>query len=250
MAKAPPRKLQVTAVRDLTLNMRRITFTGEAIKDYPNDREGGYVKLFLQYPESSEVGVRTYTIRHLSHAEQSIDVDFVTHGDHGLASAWAQRAQVGEVLEIGGPGPAKPVASDSDWYFFVGDMTSLPAISVNLESLPSTAKGHAVIEVLHEEDIQKLTAPEGIELHWLVIPAEQNGLPTVVDLVRQLEWLPGKPDVWVATEFETMRALRQYFRKERLLSRFDTYTSSYWKLGVAEDQHKRIKRQDADSDAA
>lgn len=250
MAKPMPRELEVAAVSNLTPNMRRITFTGEAISDYPADREGGYVKLFLQYPDSDEIGVRTYTIRKLRHADNAIDVDFVTHGDHGLASAWAQRAEIGEIVTVGGPGPAKPVALDSDWYFFVGDMTSLPAISVNLESLPESATGYAVIEVLDEADIQPLVAPPGIELHWLVIPTQQYGLETVVDFVRKLSWLEGKPDVWVASEFETMRALRQYFRKERMLSRFDTYTSSYWKFGVREDDHKKLKRADQDGESA
>ncbi len=48
-------------------------------------------------------------------------------------------------------------------------------------------------------------------------------------------------------EFDSMRALRQYFRNEKEVDRENIYISSYWKQGVSEDGHKVIKREDAES---
>jgi len=44
-----------------------------------------------------------------------------------------------------------------------------------------------------------------------------------------------------------MRALRQYFKQERGVAKTHLYISSYWKLDNSEDEHKVIKRQDAES---
>lgn len=69
----------------------------------------------------------------------------------------------------------------------------------------------------------------------------------MVDRVRQLEWLPGRPSIWVACEFSGMRELRRYFKEERRVARGDLYVSSYWKLGNSEDQHKVAKRVDSEA---
>ncbi|MCV6022346.1 siderophore-interacting protein, partial [Escherichia coli] len=83
--------------------------------------------------------------------------------------------------------------------------TALPALSAKIRTLPEEAKGYAVISVISPADIQPLNAPAGRELIWLT---EQQ---TLADSVRELEWLDGNASVWCACEFDSMRALRQYF---------------------------------------
>ncbi|MCV5657286.1 siderophore-interacting protein, partial [Escherichia coli] len=77
--------------------------------------------------------------------------------------------------------------------------------------------------------------PADMELIWLT---EQQ---TLADSVHELEWLDGNASVWCACEFDSMRALRQYFRNEKEVDRENIYISSYWKLGVSEDGNKMIK---------
>jgi NADPH-dependent ferric siderophore reductase len=237
--------MNVILQKDITPNMKRITLGGEDLKRYPPDQAGSYIKLALEEPGQSVPVMRTYTIR--NHREDSceIDVDFVLHGDNGPASAWAGKAKPGDQILVGGPGPKKTVNLEADWYFLVADMTALPALSVNLETLPESAKGYAVIEVLDEKDIQQLKAPEGIEINWVVASNNDIGREKIIECVRSRTWLDGRVGVWAASEFETMRALRQYFKKELKLPTSDAYISSYWKNGLREDEHKVAKRQDA-----
>lgn len=246
MARPAPRDLSVTSVTDLTPNMRRITFGGDALADFPSDQDGAYVKLFLRSADGAEEGVRTYTVRRQHTAPPALDVDFVLHGDNGLASAWANRVKPGDSLKVGGPGARSEIAPDADWFFLVGDMTALPALSVNLESLPPDARGHAVVEIIDEADRQSLSAPAGIQIHWVLNPHPGASGP-LIDAVRQRDWLEGSPAVWCACEFESMRALRRYFRKEKSVEKAKSYLSSYWKLGVAEEEHKKIKKVDNDT---
>lgn len=248
MARPQPRLMQVKTLQDISRNMRRITLGGESLRDYPTDQQGGYIKLILPNAETEEASVRTYTIRYQRESACEIDVDFVLHGDEGPASKWAMEVVAGESLMVGGPGAKKMVDMTADWFFLIGDMTALPALSVNLEALPQSAKGYAVIEILHEDDKQDIAAPPGMEMHWLVTHQDDAGREAVMNLVRSRPWLEGRPAVWGASEFETMRALRQYFKKERKLPTSSVYLSSYWKKGVREDEHKVLKKRDADTE--
>lgn len=243
MARAVPRTLQVTGKQVVTPNMLRITLGGEDMHDFPADQAGGYIKLMFETYPGSKPLIRTYTIR--AQRENQIDVDFVLHGDGGPASNWAERCQTGERILVGGPGPRKPLDHSADHFLLAGDMTALPAISVNLEALPSDAQGVAIVEVIDQTDIQPLATPAGIELIWIVNPESGKHVHKLAERVRQLPWPEGRVNVWAACEFNGMRALRQYFREERKVQRADLYISSYWKHGSNEDQHKQLKQEDA-----
>lgn len=245
MPRPAPRTLRVISSTPVTPHMLRITLGGDEIDSFPADQESAYIKLIFPAPGSDGTLMRTYTVRH-QRAEQ-FDVDFVLHDDAGPASQWAKDARPGDSIVVGGPGPKKLVDNSADWFLVIGDMTALPALSVNLEQLPADARGHAIIEVIDERDIQPLQHPAGVELHWLINPHPGEDSQLLVSRVRELAWLPGRPSIWAACEFSSMRALRQHFREERQVERGNLYISSYWKLGNSEDQHKLAKREDADA---
>ena len=262
MARPSPRTLTVISTRSLTANMIRITLGGKSLEDFPLGQEGGYVKLLFPQPSDSSIKqtdlnsdssvqkprMRTYTIRSFDEQSLAMDIDFVVHGDNGPASAWAMNAQVGDTITIVGPGAKKMVDLSADWFFIVGDMTALPAISVNLEKMPSSAKGYVVLEIIDEKDKQELIVPEGIEVHWLVNPEPEKPNSVLSTAVKALPWLEGTPSVWLATEFETMRAMRRYFKKERGVGRGEIYASSYWKIGETDEGNKDAKRNDSEAE--
>lgn len=255
MKKKPqPKQLVVTHTETITPNMQRLTLQGEALSQFPADCEGGYIKLLFNemggtdlqpVSEENRPLMRTYTIRRFYPETSSIEVDFVRHITQdlqsGFAARWAMSAQKGDVINIVGPGTISNLNTDADWFFMAADMTALPALSAKIRTLPEEAKGYAVISVISAADIQPLHAPAGMELIWLT---EGQAL---AEAVRELEWLEGDAAVWCACEFDSMRALRQYFRNEKEVDRENIYISSYWKQGVSEDGHKVIKHEDAES---
>ena len=252
MARHPPRKATVIRARRLTPNMIRITLGGDELAGFPPDQESGYIKLhfppekhgIFAFGNSRKPRLRTYTIRSFNPVARELDVDFVVHGDNGPASAWALGARPGDSIGLTGPGGKKLVDMNADWFFIVGDMTALPAISVNLEQMPGDARGYAVLEVMQEDDCQRLDAPAGIEIHWVVNPHPDRPNSILADAAKTLPWLEGKANVWLATEFATMRALRSYFKKERGVDRSEIYASSYWKMGDTDEGNKRAKQND------
>lgn len=245
MSRPQPRELTVIRKTQITPNMLRVTLGGDNIHTIPEDQESGYVKLIFPQGEAKPL-VRTYTIRHQRADE--IDIDFMLHEDGGPASSWAKRTQADDTILVGGPGPKKMIETTADWLLLVGDMTALPAISVNLAQLPNDAKGYAVIEVVSKDDIQELDHPIGMELKWVVNSHPGENANALLEQVKALPWLDGDASVWAACEFSSMKALRDFFKKEKAISKEHLYISSYWKLGSNEDQHKIVKRDDTETE--
>lgn len=243
MKRPEPRLLRVIRSAPVTTNMLRVTLGGAGMSAFPANQEGAYIKLMFPPTDGGRGIVRTYTVRQQRHGE--MDIDFVLHEDGGPAANWSRQVQPGEEILIGGPGPKKPMNPHADWFLLVGDMTALPAISVNLEQLPGDARGYAVLEVISEADIQPLRAPANVELIWVVNPHPGENPELLLARTKELVWQPGTPSVWAACEFSSMRALRRYFREDRQVDKADLYISSYWKLGSNEEQHKVEKQQDS-----
>lgn len=250
MPRPAPRQMTVVSSRQVSPSLLRVTLGGDGMVGYPEGNAGGYVKfMFPPAPGAMKPTVRTYTIR--NQREGEIDIDFALHGDGeshaGPATTWALQAEPGQTIELGGPGAAKPLPSGFDYYIVAGDMTALPAIGVNLEALDRDARGIAIIEIQSESDKQAIDAPEGVAVTWLINPVPGSQPDLLVDAVRAVVWPKGKVYAWAASEFTAMRGMRQYLRTERGLGPAELYISSYWKLGLNEDDHRSVKREDMET---
>jgi NADPH-dependent ferric siderophore reductase len=245
MSKPTPRQLQVVSKEALTPNMLRITLGGEDMAGFPEGRKSANFKLLIPNGSQKPV-VRTYTVRNYDPAAGQVDVDFVLHADHGPASHWAEHAQPGDPVGFAGPGSPKLVDFTADWFLIVGDMSALPAIGAIVEQLPAGACGYAVLEIIDSDDQQSLPFPEGIDVQWVVNPDPGNPAAVLQDAVLSLPWLTGRAAVWAAGESGAVKALRRYFKFERDVAKADLYTSGYWQIGLTEDRHQVVKRQDAE----
>ena len=238
------RNIKVTNISQLSPNMKRITFHSKDFIDFPEDEDGGYVKLLFKQESSDNSFLRPYTIRSFRKNKLELDIDFSNHfGNQGYATKWASHAKIGDEILISGPGLKKPINENSDWFFFVGDMTALPAIACHLERIPKSALGFVVLEVISKDDKIQLIKPKNIKIKW-VVKSKQN--PSVLEnTVKEINWLNGKPYVWVACEFNKMKSLRNFFQKNKKISKNEMYISSYWKLGLDQEEHKLVKKEDS-----
>lgn len=226
-------------------NMVRLTLGGPGVAALRGDAAGGYLKMRFPSDGEAKPAVRSYTIRH--QRPDAIDVDFVVHGEaghSGPAVAWAVMAEPGDELMAGGPGPAKTLPPGMDRYLMAGDMTALPAISVNLEAMARDARGVAVIEVQSEDDIQPIECPVGVQLRWVINPQPGTQPTLLAEALRDAGWEEGETYAWAAAEFGAMQELRAYLRDERGLDRDHLYVSSYWKHGEDDESHRAAKQAD------
>src|SRR4051794_33338526 len=87
------------------------------------------------HPDAELPARRRYTVRSWDPRAQRLTLDFVVHGDAGVAGPWAASAQPGDVLVFTGPSGGYRPSRESDWHLFVGDESALPAIAASVEVL-------------------------------------------------------------------------------------------------------------------
>ncbi|WP_226435388.1 siderophore-interacting protein [Rhodococcus yananensis] len=260
-----PTVIEVARIVDITPRMRRITFAGHGVEVYASDptrvpniklvfpRPNGELDLpdndgtgRLRWPDPTvKQFVRTYTVRRLDPVAAEMDIDFVKHGDEGLASGWAEHARPGD--RIGAAGGGGVVAPASDWYLIVGDETALPAIGRMLERLPEGARGVAVIEVADEHEHQELTSPADIEIRWV----HRDGAPAgTTDSLLDAACAVAVPEgdvkrfAWVSAESRTVRAMRTWLRADGRFDRRSTLVIGYWHIGMSETGYGRSSDHD------
>jgi len=218
----------VARIEQVSPSYRRFTFTGPEVQHIADNRHDQRVKLLFPHPETGfdhmpmhdgwyqawrllpteqRLAMRTYTIREVRPDIAEFDIDIALHGRVGPASTWAMDAVVGDELIVNVPNARSGVqAGGVDWHapehvdqvLLAGDETALPGIAGILESLPGTARGIAVVELPHAEDIAALgTRPDGIEL--VVLPRGDQPVGTL--LIPEVERIASRllPTVDTAT---------------------------------------------------
>src|SRR5882757_10226333 len=111
--------------------------------------------------------LRTYTVREVDRVAGEIVIDFVYHGDVGLAGPWAAAAKPGTELLVLGPGGAYAPDPSADWHLLAGDESALPAIAAALAKIPSGAPVHALVEVDDPAEEQKLSTEGDLRPRWV-----------------------------------------------------------------------------------
>ena len=82
-----------------------------------------YVK--LQFPAGERTRVRTYTVREWD--GDRLTIDFVVHGDDGVAGPWAAAARPATTLTLMRPGGAYTPDPAAAWHLMAGDPSVVPA---------------------------------------------------------------------------------------------------------------------------
>jgi NADPH-dependent ferric siderophore reductase len=214
---------------------------------------------FSSLPPEKRPQVRTLTVRRVDAEAGQITVDFVVHGEHGVAGPWALAAQPGQQIYLMGPGGAYTPDPAADWHLLAGDESAIPAIAAALEALPANAKGMAFIEVAGQEDEIPLNAPESIEVNWVyrggradLVPEDRAGdFAPLIEAVTKAEWLPGQVHVFIHGEAQVvMQNLRRYIRNERdVEKKWASSISGYWRRGRTEETFRQWKKQLAKAEA-
>lgn len=258
----PQTTLTVLRREQLSPHMVRIVAGGPGFASYVNNAYvDRYIKIAfpqpgIDYPQPLDLWAvreshprdqwphtRTYTVRWVNDDAAELAIDFVIHGDEGLAGPWAASARPGDTLIFTGPGGGYNPDPTADWHLFAGDESALPAIGAVLEALPADAGGLAFLEVDSEADILPLEAPAGVELRWLLRRgAPAGGADLLPEAVRTAQWPEGRVSVFAHGERGYMKALREVFFAERGLERGQVSLSGYWARGRVEDDFQAEKK--------
>lgn len=253
----------VARTEQVTPHMVRITFAGDDIsrlpargfdqwfrlflprEDGPTNFDavpeqfgiGGYIK-YLTSKSGTRPQVRSYTLREHRPEAGELDVDFVAHGENGIAGPWAQRAQAGEQVALIDQGRGFDPLDDATDFLLVGDESALPAIAGILRDLPRTATGVAIIEIPSTADKQPLQAPLGFDIRWMPradahTNHDSHDRPGTLALAALQAYVPTSPltaQAYIAGEQSLAAEGRRYLvaagvPKDRIVF------TGYWKAG-------------------
>jgi NADPH-dependent ferric siderophore reductase len=263
-----PRRPRVARVGEvvrstwITPHMIRVVLGGEGLAGFPaGEFADHYVKLLFppagapytapfdldrvqaELPRELWPATRTYTVRSWDPAERELTIDFVHHGDEGLAGPWAAAAAPGDRIQFFGPGGGYLPSPDADWHLLAGDESALPAIGAALTRLPAAVPATVVVEVAGPAEEQSdLVLAEGVDLVWVHRGDRPPGEPLVA-AVRALPLPAGAGHVFVHGEAGLVRELRLYLRARRGAAPELTSISGYWRLGRTEDRWQAEKRE-------
>jgi NADPH-dependent ferric siderophore reductase len=229
----------VTAAWWLTPSMVRVVVTGP-------DLEGFGVGQFTDHYVKCRFGdkTRSYTVRGWDPERRLLTLDFVVHGDRGIAGPWAARAKPGDPLEIMGPGGAYAPSSQADWHLMVGDEAVLPAIAVSLSRVPAGVPVLVVIEADGPEHAQPLDSPGDLEVVWVYRSAGAGEDPSLqLEAVRGLSLPDGQGHAFVHGEATTVRLVRRHLVLERGLPIESLSATGYWKLRRTDEEWRAEKRE-------
>lgn len=256
------RLLEVVRTEQISPHMMRVVLGGDQFDamEFKEDTDQ-YIKLLFADPalglerpydmealreqlSSKQMPVRrTYTIRHIDWENKQIWVDFVIHGDEGIAGPWAAHAQPGDTISFFGPGSGYAPRPDADFHLIAGDESALPAIAAALEGMEADARGVVVIEVRDAAEEVPLTVPAGIDLRWIHRGGDFTPESTrLTDHLQSLDIPDGDVQVFIHGERAQMKRIRKLLVKERGLDRKGMSLSAYWAAGRIEDQFQAEKQ--------
>lgn len=257
------RSAEVVSSHRLSPTLVRVILTGPDLQDIPElEFTDHYIKILFPpeghgdayaWPFDPEVlketlppeqwpVTRTYTIRSFDRERNEMAVDFVVHGDVGLAGPWAANVRPGDTIGFFGPGGDYAPQPEADVHLMVGDEAALPAIAAALEVLPQDARAEVFLEVDGPEGEIELSAPPGANVRWVHRGEQAYGVP-LVHAVREAPYPEGTVSAFVHGNAELVRDLRRYLFVERGLDRSMASISGYWRTGHTEDLWQATKRE-------
>ena len=158
---------------------------------------------------------RRYTVRSWDETTGRLTLDFVVHGDSGMAGPWAAAVAPGDVLVFEGPGCGYRPDVDADWHLMVGDESALPAIAASLEAVPSGRRVVVRLVCDGPEHQLPLTSPGDLDLRWLHRSGAADDVDLLADAVSDIEFLPGRVHAFVHGEAQEVRAVRRHLLTDR-----------------------------------
>jgi NADPH-dependent ferric siderophore reductase len=188
---------------------------------------GGFLK-YLTLAKGTRPVIRNYTARDFRPESHELDVDFVVHGAEGIAGPWSTTVQPGTQVALIDQGRGWRDTT-ADQVVLVGDESGLPAVAGILRDLPRDTRGQAIIELFDAADRQEVSAPGGVEVHWVVreagAPPGTAALPALADLDLDDAPVAG----FVVGESSLATGGRRHLVAERGVAKRDVIFCGYWR---------------------
>ncbi|MCP2031219.1 NADPH-dependent ferric siderophore reductase [Okibacterium sp. HSC-33S16] len=229
----------------ITPTYARLRFEGHDLRGFGSLGSDDHIRVFFRNPDGEpstdpavlRTGVsREYTPFAWDADAGILDLEFVIHGDAGVAGPWAATAPLGSTVGIGGPRGSLVMNGQPDGWFLAGDETALPAIKRFLSIMRADAIGTVFVEVTDAAFEQALDAPAGITVRWVHRgnAPESSILGSALDSLGAADRPAGDVFAFIAAEQSIVRSGRALVFDRWQLDPATAIVKGYWKRGEAE----------------
>lgn len=233
----------------LTPHYVRLTLAGDALKGFDSPGSDDHIRVF--FPDApATTTLTTEELRGFPSRELTplawdadsgvLELEFLLHGDEGVAGRWAATAELGSTVGVGGPRGSMVLDGEPDSWFLAGDETALPAIRRFVAAMPSVppgqVRGRVLVEVPDAAHQPPFDVPPGTELRWV----HRGAAPAGSALISALESMgaderpPGDAFAFVAAEHEIVKPARALVLDRWGLDPAHVVVKGYWRRGEAE----------------
>lgn len=244
------RRIFVKKVETIAGCFKRIVLEGEQLEGFSSRGFDDHTKLFfpvtsgedvipptvsddgIVWPDGPRPQSRDYTPLSFNAETQELTLDFYLH-EGGVASQWAENAQPGDPLVIGGPRGSLIVPVTYGWQLYVCDETGLPAVKRRLEDLrQSGADAHItlVVRAQSAQCVEYLNVGPQVNVEWIITDG-QSTMQSDAAVMNQLKSLT-LPDadyfVWLTGEGQFAKAMNDYFTLARGMDSTFVRSVAYW----------------------
>ena len=173
---------------------------------------------------------RGYTISSGDAAAGTLSIDFVLHEPPGPASAWAQRCEPGDTIEMNTLGSSKFELPEERpaGYLLIGDSAAIPGLSGIIAALPPEVPIELYLEE-HDPADRLIPIPEHprMRTHWV----PRTGTGSLAQAVEARDW--SNWHLWATPESASLKQLRARLRDEFGFPRGEIHAQAYWIEGKA-----------------
>jgi NADPH-dependent ferric siderophore reductase len=241
----------VGSVAQITPRLISIRVTAEDLSRFADAVPTAHIKVFLPAPgqdvptmpimtpegrvwpeDQPRPIVRTYTPRAYDPETNTLEVQFLLHGE-GPASEWAQSAAPGDKLAIGGPGGRFNADPSIARWWIAGDESALPAVGTLLDSLPASAAAEVHLEVEGPEDEIPLTSAGAVTVVWHHRRGAGAFGTELYDAAGAAA-ITEETQVWVACEASAVRRIRSLMLDDKQVPVSHLVTRGYWRIGASD----------------
>ncbi len=251
---------QVMSTQRLTPSLVRVVLGGDGLRDFAMPATtDAYVNLAFPpagapyaapfdpaevreaHPRELWPARRRYTVRSWDPSAKELTLDFVVHGEVGVAGAWALAARPGDLLVLEGPSGGYRPDPEADWHLMIGDESALPAIAASLAAVPAGVP--AVVRLLCDgpDHELELSCPGRLDMRWLHRTGTDDR-ELLVSALRDLAFPPGLVHAFVHGEADEIRGIRRHLLSERGLTRQVMSCSPYWRRHMTDEDWRQVKR--------
>lgn len=239
------RHARLAARQWITPGYVRIRVDGPDLRGFASPGADDHIRLF--FPDAPPASVdelraapsREYTPLDWDADAGWLDLEFVLHAAEdgaGVAAPWAETAEIGAPIGVGGPRGSLVLTGRPDGWLLAGDETAVPAIRRFTHLMDDDAVGRIVVEVPDAAHELAVPAPPGVvveQVHRGDRPAG-SVLADRLDALAEVDRPSGDVFAFVAAEQTIVRHGRELLTRRWGLSADRFVVKGYWKRGESE----------------